>query len=370
MLNYKSVRSSEPQIRSNPALRHVSDKSGFQKRLSTLLEPTPLPFPTFQIVKESSEIALRKYQYYVWQRPAHLRSQWLVLADDMPMLMMDPRDHTRLNSLRVPFDRRQVQKAGPVVLEGAWDAQDHILWIWDVVVWEKQVIWNTMPYSKRWDLVKTIVTNVLDCGHPMSDAEVRVPTWDSLASVPAEVDAAYSLEFQPEIAGQRRHLLIVRDDGVKFRPQTFAERKMVADAGPVKPQGRRDKGQHQQQKQQQPRAQKTAECAIVDDAEEKPVVAQNVVVQTQPKAPQQQQQKQPKPPAEEKHVRLIKDKTSKLPDTYRVQSEEGDDLGLAAIRSLGISKELRELFKSTEYVVATVQWYEPFQKYEVRQVHM
>ena len=52
MFNYKSVRSSEPQIRSNPALRQVNEKSGFQKRLSTLLEPISLPFPTFQIFKD------------------------------------------------------------------------------------------------------------------------------------------------------------------------------------------------------------------------------------------------------------------------------------------------------------------------------
>lgn len=282
-------------------------------------------------------MTLQQHQYYAWVRPAHLRAQWLVLSPDMPLMMVDPRDSSKLWSIRVPFDKFRVQQIGPIVLEGAWDAQDHVLWIWDVIVWEKQVIWNTMGYNKRWELVKTVVGSILDCGHPMSDAEVRVPTWETFEALRArkELDPATSVEFQPEKAGQRRHLLLVRDEGVKFKPTTHAERKMVAD--------------------------KAAEgCAIqVDQKEEKPVVA---TVSHKPKL------EKAAVPSEEKKVVLVKDKFSKLPDTYRVQDTDGSDLGLAAIRSLGMSKELRELFKAAESVPVIVRWYEPFQKFEVRQL--
>lgn len=342
MLNYKSVRSSEPQIRSNPALRHVSPKSGFQKRIPALLEPTPLPFPTFQIVKEASQPTLQQHQYYAWVRPAHLRAQWLLVTDEMPLMMVDPRDNSRLFSLRIPFDKFRVQKIGPIVLEGAWDAQDHVLWIWDVVVWEKQTVWNVMPYSKRWELLKKVVGEILDCGHPMSDAEVKVPTWETFGELlkRGEFDPATSVEFQPEKAGQRRQLFVVRDEGVKFKPTTHAERKMVADKS-------------------------LSGCAIqVVEEEVKESVRENVIVEvTKPKpAPKS------KEPSEEKKVRLTKDPYSKLPDTYRVLDSDGQDLGLAAIRSLGISKELRELFKTAETVAVIARWYEPFQKYEIRQI--
>jgi hypothetical protein len=341
MLNYKSVRSSEPQIRSNPALRHISSKSGFQKKLAELLEPTPLPFPTFQLVKETSQTTLQQHQYYAWVRPAHLRAQWLILSADMPLMMVDPRDSSKTWSIRVPFDKFRVQQIGPIVLEGAWDAQDHVLWIWDVVVWEKQVIWNTLGYSRRWELVKQVVGSILDCGHPMSDAEVRVPTWETFGVLRdrKELDPATSVEFQPEKASQRRHLLVVRDEGVKFRPTTHAERKMVADKAPIKP---------------------MEGCAIV--VEETPEPPKNEIVQ-KPQKPQKQVVN-----AEEKRVSLVKDKDSKLPDTYRVQDTDGSDLGLAAIRSLGMSKELRDLFKTAESVAVIVRWYEPFQKFEVRQI--
>lgn len=347
MLNYKSVSSSEPQIRSNPALRHVSPKSGFQKRIPALLEPTPLPFPTFQIVKEASQNTLQQHQYYAWVRPAHLRAQWLLLSDEMPLVMVDPRDSTKVWSLRVPFDKFRVQQIGPIVLEGAWDAQDHILWIWDVVVWEKQTIWNNVPYSKRWEILKKIVSEILDCGHPMSDAEVKVPTWESLEvlSKKGEFDPATSVEFQPEKAGQRRQLFIVRDEGVKFKPTTHAERKMVADkAGP-------------------------SGCAIqIEEAEEKVEEKKTSLVSTTPSTSVVPSKPKSKEPSEEKKVRLTKDPYSKLPDTYRVLDADGQDLGLAAVRSLGISKELRDLFKTGESVPVIARWYEPFQKYEVRQI--
>jgi hypothetical protein len=337
MLNYKSVRSSAPQIRSNPALRNVNPKSGFQKRLTSLLEPTPLPFPTFQILREPSQPTLQQHQYYAWNRPAHLRSQWLVVADGMPLLMVDPRDTSRMSSMRIPFDGVQIQKQGPIVLEGAWDAQDHILWIWDVVVWERSVVWNTLSYSKRWELVKRVVGTILDCGHPMSDAEVKVPTWQSLASLRQikEFDPATSVEFQPEKPGQRRILYIVQDQGVKFRPQTHHERKMVADKG----------------------------CAIVEELKQVQVQSQ------EPELVREQASKsKQRVPSEEKKVRLAKDPHSKLPDTYRLTDSEGTDLGLAAVRSLGMSKELREVLAHHESIVVTVRWYESFQKYEVRQI--
>jgi len=333
MLNYKSVSNSAPQIRSNPALRNAS---GFYEKLSMFLEPFPLPFPTFQIVKESSEPVLSQHPHYAWVRPAHLRSQWLIIADGLPLLMMDPKDHSRLSSLRVPFDKARVQHIGPIVCEGAWDAQDHILWIWDVVVWEKAVIWETMKYSKRWDLVKTIVGEILDCGHPMSDAEVHVPVWESLQMVRSrkDLDPAMSIEFQPEKAAQRRFVFIIRDEGVKFRPTTHHERKMLAE----KP------------------------CAIVEDKEIHKEIHKEVHKEDHKETPKP---KNKVIPVEKKGLL----KKEKLPDTYRILSESGEDLGLAAIRSLGMSKELRELFKTNESISVTIMWYEPFQKYEVRQLH-
>lgn len=351
MLNYRSVTSSELQVRSKPALRFVSDKSGFQKRLSTLLEPTPLPFPTFQMATEGSRRTLEQHAYHAWVRPAHLRSQHIVLADGLPVLLRNPKQEQKLLSLRIPFDKGRVQKLGPIVCEGAWDHQDHILWIWDVLLWEKQVVWQTLPYSKRWELVKTIVGELLDCGHPMSDAQVRVPVWETLSEVATrdEILSGFSIEFQPEKAGMRRHLLVPKRDEVEFVAKNYHERKMMAETSPVA---------QQPPKPKQPVIEQIPENVVVSIPKPEPVITKE---RQEKKAPQQQ---------ERRVARLSKDPHLKLPDTYRLTSvPEDEDLGLSAIRSLEISKVLRLRLAKEASVLVDVTWCEPFQKWEVKQVH-
>jgi hypothetical protein len=369
MLNYKSVRSSEPQIRSNPALRRIGDSSGFQKRLSTLLEPISLPFPTFQIAKEGSEFALSQFTHYAWVRPAHLRSQKIVLVDGMPLLLLDTRDSSKMFSLRIPFDKKSVQHSGPIVLEGAWDAQDHVLWIWDVLVWEKQTIWNISSYSKRWELLKRIVSEIMDCGHPMSDAEVKLPTWESLSKVIArqELDPSTSIEFQPEKAGQRRHVFLIQDQGVKFVPKTHHERKQIANEIQDEKPDKRPKPVRSQ--------------STMPIHKPIPTPVQTPIptpVQTQVQKPIRSQSTMPihKPISQdnkEKHTiaRLSKDTIYKLPDTYRLKSvtEDAEDLGIAAIRNIETSKRLRELIKNQSSILVDIQWVEPFQKYEIKKIH-
>lgn len=362
MLNFKSVTSSEPQIRSNPALRHVSEQSGFQKRLSALLEPTPLPFPTFQIVKEGSQFPLSQHPHYAWIRPARLRSQWLVLSDELPLMIVDSRDNRRMYSIRIPFDKRRVQHTGPIVCEAAWDPQDHILWIWDVLIWERAVVWNTMPYSRRWDLVKTVVGQILDCGHPMSDAEVSVPTWQTLASLKElqDLDPAMTIDFQPEKAGQRRQVFLIKHDGPAFRPESHAERQMVALAHaklvkkplPIPP------------------ALPTVQTV---QTVSKPVQSVAVAPPSPPNPVEETSSQPSKQNDPTLHTvgRIQKDTYSKLPDTYRIRSvSDNQDLGLAAIRSLAMSKQLRVTLQTAESVLCSIQWFEPFQKYEVKKLHV
>lgn len=344
MLNYKSVRSSALQIRSNPALRHVSEKSGFQKRLSTLLEPMQLPFPTYQNLKDNHQSLLQQYIFYAWVRPAHLRSQWLILDEEMPLLMVDQREESRVYSLRIPFDKKKIQKSGPVVLEGAWDAQDHILYIWDVIVWEKENIWSSKEYSKRWDILKMITESILDCGHPMSDAEVRLPTWEALSSLSnrQDIDPSNAIDFQPEKAGHRKFILRLKDTNV-YKPTTHHERKMIAEE--TKPNHKPTPIQNQLKEEHNP-------TPIQPQLKEEP--------KTIPKIQQQN---------EIVVAHLAKDSICKLPDTYRLTSVTGDDLGIAAIRSLDMSKKLREAIKATPTLLVDVQWYQPFQKYQIKSIH-
>jgi hypothetical protein len=246
------------------------------------------------------------------------------------------------------------------------------LWIWDVVVWEKQVIWDRVPYSERWELVKTVFGTILDCGHPMSDAEVRLPTWLSLAELEQlpGLDPAYSVEFQPEKAGSRRHLYLVQNDSVKFKATRYHERKMVAEEVPLT--------NPKKQKNLFSIASSTDHSSygfVEDDFPELPsdplaAVAVPSVEQSITSVESIRETTVTDQPTTKHTVaRIRKDPTSRIPDTYRLESLEGEALGLAAIRSLAMSKQLREAFQvTTESLVVDVQWYEPFHKYEVRQI--
>jgi hypothetical protein len=383
MLNFKSVTNSEPQIRSNPALRQASRTSGFHKRLSTLLESTPLPFPTFQLVKDASSRVLSTFQHYAWVRPVHLRCQWLVLSEGSPAMLVDAKDNSRLFTIRIPFDTRRIEHEGTVVCEVAWDAQDHILYIWDVVVWQKQVTWGVLPYSKRWSLVKDVVSTILDSGHPMSDAEVRVPEWKSLEEIAklTDLDPATSIEFQPEQPGQRRFLYRVPNDGVAFVPSNHAERSLVAnEKRPQKPPFEVGKlvvkeklaltMNPTQRNFERPSIPATPPPTLDSFLQTQGKISSPTISNPTPEEPRPSRQQEN--PIERPTVcKISKNLHSKLPDSYRLTTVQGEELGLAAIRTLEMSKLLRKAVPNADSTAfVDIQWCEHFQKYEVRRVHM
>jgi len=356
MLNYQSVRSSEPQIRSNPALKQLGSKSKFQEVLRGILEVTPVPFPTFQLVKETSKSFLESQQLVAWIRPSHLRSTWLILADGLPALLYDPKHPERLSALRISYNTHQIQQKGPLCFEVAWDAQDHILWVFDVAIWEKQCIWGTMPYSKRWSILQTSFQTLFDHGHPMSDAELKLPTWISLQMLASyeSIDPAMSIEFQPERAGQRRQLLLLKDEGVRFKPTSHHERKMVSEARIATGSSNSKRVILKESK----------ECAIVVEEEvPQAKIPSSVHISTNA------EQTHPIVPEQGSIVcKLSKDTTRRGPDTYKLESMDGTSFGLASIRSLVLSMALREALLKAPILHVQVQWYEPFQKYEVKQI--
>jgi hypothetical protein len=179
----------------------------------------------------------------------------------------------------------------------------------------------------------------------MSDAEVRVPVWETLNQLSKRdgIESGWSVELQPEKAGLRRQLLVLKSEDVAFVARTHHERKQIAEEAEAKafvptP--------HPERKQ------------IAE--ENAPTPNETILVSP----------KQVPPRDERRVVRLTKDPLLKLPDTYRVHSvPEDEDLGLSAIRSMEISKALRLRFAKDDSVLVDVMWYEPFQKWEVKQIH-
>jgi len=331
MLKHTSVGSSTPQVRSGGGPRHFQgDMSKYSDLLETMI------FPTYNIVKETSQNALQQNLYHVWKRPAHLRAHWLILSENSPSIMVDIRNSDNVRSLKFPYDTRTVQKLGPIICEVAYDSQESTLWIWDLVVWEKKNIWSTMSYSSRWDIIQKLLRPLIYESHPTCDISIKYPSWMTMKDFLSETDeVGYSYEFQPEKAGQKRLLWLIPKKEDTFKAATFHERKMISETT----------------------------CIIVPD---EPDEIQKTVF-----APIEVKRERPIPKEsvkrEEKLIGIIvKDKLSKLPDTYKLTSETGEDLGLAAVRSMEMSSKLRSV--GQEGYKVELQWYESFQKYEVRRI--
>jgi hypothetical protein len=142
-------------------------------------------------------------------------------------------------------------------------------------------------------------------------------------------EVGYSYEFQPESAGQKRLLWLVPKKNDTFKAANFHEREMISHTT----------------------------CAIIpDDLPVKETVVIKTILVDKTKKEKQKTLT----------AMLFKDKLSKLPDTYKLKTETGEDLGLAAIRSMEMSSKLRNV--GPEGYCVELQWYEPFQKYEVRQI--
>jgi hypothetical protein len=335
MLKHTSVGSSTPQVRTGAGMRKFNtDMSSYTHILDSMI------FPTYNIVKETSQKNLEQNTYHVWKRPAHLRSHWLILSDKSPAILVDIRNSDNVYSLKFPYDTRQIQKIGPIVFEAAYDSQEATLWIWDLVIFEQKNIWSSLPYSKRWDILQKQIRPLIYDSHPMCDIRISYPNWKTTKDFLNEQDeVGYSYEFQPETAGQKRLLWLIPKKNDTFKASNFHEREMISHTT----------------------------CIIIPDKDDiqSPVKPDTLPIKKKIEKVVDVELKE-KQTNKVSIGYIIKDKLSKLPDTYKLKSESGEDLGLAAIRSMEMSSRLRSI--GSEECKVELQWYEPFQKYEVRSI--
>jgi hypothetical protein len=319
MLKHTSVGSSTPQVRSGSGMRpYKTDMTPYNSLLESMI------FPTYNIVKEVSQRLIETNYFHVWKRPAHLRAHWLILSSS-PAILVDIRNNDNVYSLKFPYDTHNVQKLGPIVCEVAYDKQEDTLWIWDLVIFERKNLWSTLPYSKRWEILQKMVRPLIYDSHPMCEIRICYPEWKPMKNFVLESEeVGYSYEFQPEGVGQKRLLWLVPKKQDSFKAANFHEREMISHTT----------------------------CAIIPDETPtpiyKPVNNVDTRVTTNTKFTVGY---------------IIRDKLSKLPDTYKLSSISGQDLGLPAIRSMEMSTKLRNI--SSEGCKVEIKWYDSFQKYEI-----
>ena len=369
-MTHVSVRSSEVQVRTKPALRLCPRP--LQNRVLTFLQSNNVPLVLENALRSNAVGVLSSRTFYAWRRLAHLRSSFLYMEEGQPVVMIPPhsKEGDKAWTLRIPVNHRALAQVGPVVCECFWDSVDHDLVVSDVVYYNKTAVWETEDFTQRYErLVEIVDGGVLQGTHEYSDCVVSVPAYETLKSASGWTmdDKAFCVVFQPEGRGARRFRWNIG------APASAPKHQPVQDQKPNYKSvvGKKQPVNVYDSISRVPQIQSDSE-----GEDEVPVPRQNKNLP----APPPMVQKKPevvKPAAKPDVVKLAEtkegitectlrlDTKNPLPDSYILQGPAGADYGVAAVRSLFISLELREKLKTKESVRVQVAWYEPFKKWEV-----
>ncbi len=353
-MTHVSVRSSEVHVRTKPALRLCPRP--LQKSVWTFLQSKNIPSVLENGLRSNGAAALSSRSFYAWRRLSHLRSSFLYLEEGQPVVMLPPhsKEGDKAWTLRIPVNHRALAQVGPVVCECYWDAVDHDLIVCDVVYYNKMLVWETECFTERYQRLVNIVGAVLQTTHEYSDCVVSLPQYETLSAATRWTmnDDAFCVVFQPEDSGMRRF---------RWNREHGERKERTAGANTAKEQKPNYMSVVGKKAHLLPTApplvKVSAAPTILSDSEDE--------APTGPKASNPIVSK-PAAPTEGIIVCSLRlDTKNPLPDSYILQGPNGADYGVAAVRSLFISLELREKLKTKDAVNVQVAWYEPFRKYEV-----
>jgi hypothetical protein len=398
MMTHRSIKSSEVHVRTKPALRMC--QPSFQKVVCDFLKRKNIPQVTEHGLRSNGESALSSKVFYAWRRLAHLRGCFLYMAEGEAVALVPPfanasdanRPDKKAWTIRVPINHRLLASVGPVVCEAYWDPMDHDLTINDVLYYNKEFVWDSYDFSERYQLLHTIVNEVIQNTGDYSDCTVSLPPYEKLEEAARwDDDKTFCVVFQPEDRGSRRF---------RFWSGTHEARSERPDR-PDR-QDRQDRQDRPDRPDRQPRRQ----MQIQSDDESESDSDVNHLLNPIPKQGIQNDpdgftldmisdfySKLPAPtPTVTKIVKknnpivntqdgtieciLELDTKNPLPDVYKLRtaangndSDKGTDYGVAAVRSLALSLEIRSMLKAGNKALRVdAAWYAPFKKWEVVKV--
>jgi hypothetical protein len=407
MMNHRSIKSSEIHVRSENVMRKWNH--AFQKDVQHFLEDKELPYPSFQLLRSQNQSILSKFPFWAYKRPAHCRPCWMILHEDSPVIFVETRDQTRGYTARIPFDNGVIQKYGSVCCEAYIDHQDRSVYVVDLLYWNHNAIYRTMPFHERWPLLNKVVYEIC-FAQKCNDLNLLVPKFTSLAEMSQEImDPAVAIEFQPDTPDKRRFLYIHREAShAQARDIVMRDVSQVQKAGygAAKVALRNNQNSERMNRTRLSKEPSKGYDFVEDNVDETPAIAQVIApVQVKkeeiPKKEVSQTVAKPvsggrtlpphyfdSPTPVKKVVNALpprktekssvdkslataickKDPVSKLPDCYRLYDSHGNDIGLAALRLFAITQKVRTATEKAESCKVSICWHEPFGKFEIKDV--
>jgi hypothetical protein len=343
-------------------------------------------------LRSNGRQALTSKVFYVWRRLSHLRSAFLYIAEGTPVVMIPPfaKEDGKAWTIRVPINHRAAAAVGPIICECYWDPMDHDLTVSDVIYYNKELVWETHDYSERFQMLHTIVNDVIQNTDDFSDCVVSIPPFEKLSVAAGwEEDDAFCVAFQPEDRGSRRFRWTSVSAGAgagagagpRTNPKKYTEEKRTTrterpihrtigiideddefDFIPAKPTVEPDDSE-------------TIDIDMLNEYTSKLPAPSAIVTELVKKneSATTTTKKKDMPiaaAAADTIVCLLElDTKNPLPDVYVLRRESGGaSCGIAAVRSLAVSLEIRAALKRVGTLRVNAVWYEPFKKWEVVQI--
>jgi hypothetical protein len=395
MMTHRSIKSSEVHVRTKPALRMC--QPSFQKVVCDFLKRKNIPQVTEHGLRSNGEGALSGKVFYAWRRLAHLRGCFLYMAEGEAVALVPPfasasageanRPDKKAWTIRVPINHRLLASVGPVVCEAYWDPMDHDLTINDVLYYNKEFIWDSHDFSERYQLLHTIVNEVIQNTGDYSDCTVSLPPYEKLEEAARwDDDKTFCVIFQPEDRGSRRF---------RFWSGTHEQRSERPDRQPRPERSDKPPRRHMQI-QSDDESESDAQDHLLKSTHPIPMMLPKQGIQNDPDGVALDMisdfySKLPAPtPTVTKLVKknnpivntqdgtieciLELDTKNPLPDVYKLRTvvadgDKGTDYGVAAVRSLALSLEIRSMLKAGNKALRVdAAWYAPFKKWEVVKV--
>jgi hypothetical protein len=246
------------------------------------------------------------------------------------------------------------------VFECLLDENDRILWIVDILHSKGVNLVKTNDFLKRYELSQRILTSCIQSHSVLQSCEVRLAPWKQLCEMKTWTPTPKCCVEMACMSPDSRRF-VWRPPPPEIKKSQWDEEVVVAPKKVVnKPPYQ---NQHNQQNQQ------SNICQIVDEPEvvveqPKPIVSQKPVVIPKPYTPHVRQSI----PKNYTIAYCSKDTKITGPDLYVLEFTDGTQLGSAAIRTMSTRLALRSAITKSPKVLVNIEWYENFNKYEIKSI--
>ncbi len=291
---------------------------------------------------------------FVWQRQGRNRAGLLILRADEPAVFWNTeQDQPYTIKLQVPAT---LTHKGPSILIVTLSKVEKLLTVEDIWVHEGNKLLKTKKYSERWPILEQVYSE-LNKQQMFLDVELRLiepMSLDTFLKVCDErIEDGTVWEFQPDVPLRRRLVwMLPGRSGIRSEIPMMSRREEAFKTA--------------------------ARLGGGDDAIANEILTSMDLKRSKAQMPvhtgKTKPTTQPQPRIHavkidmQRCAKLVVDAKNKLPDTYFLEVDGGQRIGMICVPRLAQSQQLSKAFTTNKELFVDVIWNPTFKKYEVLKI--